>query len=273
MLQSVKNPGKLSSVFVWFSLVAFFALLSNTAFSQSGEELFKSNCAACHKVTADKFVGPGLKDVEKRRTREWLLAWTKNSQELIASGDSAAIAIFEEYNKSVMTPFDFLGDSAINSIFDYIAVADSVASAETAPVETAAATPAPPADAQPAEVVDQGSTIIWWFTFIVIIIVAMFIYSAYKNVHKALDENGYLNYKDPNKNYLGTFMVMIACAVLIIFLLKEALASKTPGFNFVMFGALPYIALAIFLVGSILRYKNIGFKVSSLSSQFLEGRQ
>lgn len=273
MLKSVKNPVKLSNVFVWFSLVAFFALLSNTTFSQSGEELFKANCAACHKVTADKFVGPGLKDVEKKRSREWLLAWTKNSQEFIATGDSAAIAIFEEYNKTVMTPFDFLGDTAINSIFDYIATADSAVPAESAPVETVAETPAATTDAQPAEVADPGSSIIWWFTFIVVIIVALFIYSTYKNVHKALDENGYLNYKDPNKNYLSTFMVMLACSGLIIFLLKEALASNTAGFNFVMFGGLPYIALAIFLIGSILRYKNIGFKVSSLSSQFLEGRQ
>ncbi len=37
--------------------------------------------------------------------------------------------------------------------------------------------------------------------------------------------------------------------------------------------ALPYIALALFLVGSIYRYTRKGFQVSSLSSQFLEGRK
>lgn len=37
--------------------------------------------------------------------------------------------------------------------------------------------------------------------------------------------------------------------------------------------ALPYIALALFLVGSIYRYTYKGFQVSSLSSQFLEGRR
>ncbi len=36
--------------------------------------------------------------------------------------------------------------------------------------------------------------------------------------------------------------------------------------------ALPYIALFVFVIGSIWRYRN-GFKFSSLSSQFLEGRQ
>ena len=37
--------------------------------------------------------------------------------------------------------------------------------------------------------------------------------------------------------------------------------------------ALPYIALTIFLVGSIYRYTYTGFQFSSLSSQFLEGRK
>ena len=35
----------------------------------------------------------------------------------------------------------------------------------------------------------------------------------------------------------------------------------------------PYIALAVFLIGSIYRYRATGFKFSSLSSQFLEGRK
>jgi len=38
-----------------------------------------------------------------------------------------------------------------------------------------------------------------------------------------------------------------------------------------LFGALPYIAIVIFFVGAIYRYRATGFKFSSLSSQFLEG--
>ena len=41
--------------------------------------------------------------------------------------------------------------------------------------------------------------------------------------------------------------------------------------NYLLFIALPYTALAVFLIGSIYRYKNRGFTVSSISSQFLEG--
>lgn len=41
--------------------------------------------------------------------------------------------------------------------------------------------------------------------------------------------------------------------------------------NNFLFIALPYVAIVTFVIGSIRRYKATGFKVSSLSSQFLEG--
>lgn len=40
----------------------------------------------------------------------------------------------------------------------------------------------------------------------------------------------------------------------------------------ILFGAFPYVALVIFLVGTIFRYKT-GYKYSSLSSQLLEGKK
>ena len=42
--------------------------------------------------------------------------------------------------------------------------------------------------------------------------------------------------------------------------------------NNFLFIALPYVAIVVFLVGAIHRYRATGFKYSSLSSQFLEGR-
>ena len=43
--------------------------------------------------------------------------------------------------------------------------------------------------------------------------------------------------------------------------------------NYLLFVALPYVAIVLFLVGTIYRYTNRGFSVSSYSSQFLEGKQ
>jgi nitrate reductase gamma subunit len=44
-------------------------------------------------------------------------------------------------------------------------------------------------------------------------------------------------------------------------------------FNNFFFIALPYIAVIVFLVGTIYRYRSTSFKYSSLSSQFLEGKK
>lgn len=43
--------------------------------------------------------------------------------------------------------------------------------------------------------------------------------------------------------------------------------------NDFLFMALPYVAIVTFIIGSIWRYHATGFKYSSLSSQFLEGRK
>ena len=42
--------------------------------------------------------------------------------------------------------------------------------------------------------------------------------------------------------------------------------------NTVLLVALPYVAVVVFVVGVIYRRQRMGFSVSSLSSQFLEGR-
>ncbi len=103
------------------SLLYVLCLFAQTSsFAQEGKDLFKTNCAACHSIGANRLVGPGLEGVNDKRTREWLLEWTKNSADLIASGDADAIAIFEEYNKIPMPP-QGLSDEDLNKVYDYIA--------------------------------------------------------------------------------------------------------------------------------------------------------
>lgn len=84
----------------------------------NGKSLFNSQCAACHKLDK-KVLGPALGDVTQRRDLEWLTAWIKNNQELRESGDADAIAIFEEYNGSVMPAFPGLSDQDVMDILVY----------------------------------------------------------------------------------------------------------------------------------------------------------
>tara|TARA_B100001142_G_C14336461_1_gene656093 strand:+ start:120 stop:1334 length:1215 start_codon:yes stop_codon:yes gene_type:complete len=95
---------------LFFVVVSFLASHLFADDVKSGEKLFKQNCTACHMMTEAKLVGPGLKGVTEKYDKEWLVKWIRNSQQLIASGDERAIKIFEEYDKSVMTSFDFSDD-------------------------------------------------------------------------------------------------------------------------------------------------------------------
>lgn len=84
----------------------------------AGEALFKANCAACHKLYK-KATGPALYGVGDKYEKEWLYAWIKNSQDMVKSGDARAVAIYEEYNGSVMTAFPQLSNADIDNIIAY----------------------------------------------------------------------------------------------------------------------------------------------------------
>lgn len=84
-----------------------------------GKALFNTNCASCHK-RYKKMVGPALHGVTDRHDMQWLYSWIHNSSAMIAAGDPEAVAIFEEYNKSVMTNFPQLSETDINNILAYV---------------------------------------------------------------------------------------------------------------------------------------------------------
>ena len=103
----------LTSLFTSFNLVA-----QDDASIQSGKKLFNANCAACHKINK-RAVGPALKGVSEKYDREWLYSWIKNSTAMVKSGDAQAVAIYEEYNGSVMTSFPQLSETDIDNIISY----------------------------------------------------------------------------------------------------------------------------------------------------------
>jgi mono/diheme cytochrome c family protein len=86
----------------------------------AGQALFEANCQSCHALTDEVVIGPGMKGILERRTIEWLIPWVKNSQKVIKSGDPYAVALFEKYNKAVMTSFEALSNDQIKSIFAYV---------------------------------------------------------------------------------------------------------------------------------------------------------
>ena len=128
-MKSVALHNRLTSLLfksITFLLLFAFTLSSNAqdvdeARHKEGKKLFKSQCASCHKLDK-KLIGPKLGGVESRRENDWLKAWIRNNAALRASGDADAIAIYEEYNGSVMTAFPALTDQNIDDILYYTTI-------------------------------------------------------------------------------------------------------------------------------------------------------
>jgi mono/diheme cytochrome c family protein len=94
------------------------AAAQDDAAIQAGKKLFNANCAACHKLNK-RAVGPALKGVSAKYDKEWLYSWIKNSTAMVKSGDAQAVAIYEEYNGSLMTSFPQLSNEDIDNIITY----------------------------------------------------------------------------------------------------------------------------------------------------------
>ncbi|MEX2596695.1 MAG: cytochrome c3 family protein [Salibacteraceae bacterium] len=99
-------------------------LISSPASAQDGEALFKANCTACHKMDK-KMIGPALKGTraswaERTGSDEAIISWIKNSQGYMKeTGDAYAKKLFEDYNKTVMTPMALSTDEVV-AVLDYI---------------------------------------------------------------------------------------------------------------------------------------------------------
>lgn len=87
-----------------------------------GKLLYQRNCAACHSMDLTrKLTGPALGNVHLYRSLEWFTEFTRNSQRMIAEGDSLAMCSWLAYGPVVMNSFESLTDVEVESIYLYIA--------------------------------------------------------------------------------------------------------------------------------------------------------
>lgn len=66
----------------------------DVAMATSGTKVYDSKCASCHKLTDERLVGPGWKDVTKRRTPVWIMNFATNPDEML-NKDPEAMAQLE----------------------------------------------------------------------------------------------------------------------------------------------------------------------------------
>ncbi len=183
-----------------FLLLVFLLTFSTNLHSQeesadtggdvaAGEALFKSNCAACHKMDA-KAVGPALRGVADKFEREWLYDWIRNSQAMVAAGDPIAVKLFEENNKMIMTPFPALSDADIDNILAYTSQPKAQPVASAAGAEGVAASGG--GDSVSNDLVLGALALI----FILLVIMLFLVYGTLKRIAAA---NGVDTVTDPNK--------------------------------------------------------------------------
>ncbi len=62
-----------------------------------GQAIFQQKCAACHHTGSERLIGPGLAGVTTRRDRAWVKQFIMQPERMLASGDSIAAALLQEY--------------------------------------------------------------------------------------------------------------------------------------------------------------------------------
>ena len=119
--QILNLPFFISLVFLSFHSIFLIAQAPekiDNSVIENGKDLFTGNCTVCHGID-EVVIGPALRDVHERKSEEWIYSFIKNSQKVIQSGDEYAVNLYNEYNKTLMTSFDF-NDEELNSIVEYI---------------------------------------------------------------------------------------------------------------------------------------------------------
>ena len=85
----------------------------------AGEYLFASRCSACHSLGQGDKMGPDLLGVTARRERTWLLRYIQVPDQVLASGDPIAKALYEKY-QNVRMPNVSLGGADVQAIVSYL---------------------------------------------------------------------------------------------------------------------------------------------------------
>jgi cytochrome c551/c552 len=91
--------------------------------AEAGVKVYDTKCASCHKLTDERLVGPGWKDVTKRRTAAWIMNFATNPDEML-SKDPEAMAQLEIC--LVRMPNQNLSDDDARHVYEYMRKNDGV---------------------------------------------------------------------------------------------------------------------------------------------------
>lgn len=85
-----------------------------------GKAIFGTRCKTCHSIGEGRVVGPDLKDLDKRRSEEWIISFVKSPIKMINGGDETAKKLYEEFDKIPMPDHPDLSDEDVKGIISFI---------------------------------------------------------------------------------------------------------------------------------------------------------
>lgn len=122
------------NMFTWCLFLAMaLAIRCEVVAAADGRKLFEENCSGCHSFSEQQIVGPGLKDVVKRRGREWVLHYVREPGEVRRAKDPIALELRKKFGDTEMPDLGLSRDD-IGAIVDFL---ENGSGAPAAPVAAA----------------------------------------------------------------------------------------------------------------------------------------
>lgn len=89
----------------------------------AGEAVYELKCYSCHKLTDERVVGPGWKGVTSRRSPEWIMNFSTNTDEML-NKDPEAQAMLETC--LIRMPNQNLSDDDARKVLEFMRKNDGV---------------------------------------------------------------------------------------------------------------------------------------------------
>ena len=220
---------------LFFMLVGVSAYAADPAVANTdeaiaaGKAVFNANCKTCHKLD-QKYIGPALRGATDRNDAKWVKTWIKNSQAVIASGDAYAVALYKEYNNSVMPSYAFLSDAELDGVLAYIEYGDKADAAAAAPADGSAPTDAAAAaggSGIPNEYLSIIVGVLLFILLLILIVLGLIVTVLTKYINKQdlpEDEKEFVSQKtDFGKIFKSDAFIIIVTTLVIAFVAKTAI--------------------------------------------------
>lgn len=111
----VKGEGRFNNVKVSQTL--------NIKMAENGEKVYRARCESCHDLSADKRVGPGLKNLTTRHQPEWFMNFMTNT-EVMLDKDPFAREQLKKYK--IRMGNQYLSDEDVRDLYEFMRKNDGI---------------------------------------------------------------------------------------------------------------------------------------------------